>query len=76
MSNGFVDPERNMSSSGEKCYDEIFYKNHTLEKLIQDLTYQTEEIMDMAHLSEKDDEVRAVRSQRQVISRKTSLEKW
>ncbi|WKY16667.1 hypothetical protein Q1695_001365 [Nippostrongylus brasiliensis] len=45
-------------------------RNHILEKLIQDLTYQIEDEnrVSMAHLSEKDDEIRAVRSQCQAIT--------
>nr|CDJ82493.1 Filament and Intermediate filament domain containing protein [Haemonchus contortus] len=45
-------------------------RNHILEKLIQDLTYQIEDEnrVSMAHLSEKDDEIRAVRAQCQAIT--------
>ncbi|CAJ0610191.1 unnamed protein product [Cylicocyclus nassatus] len=45
-------------------------RNHILEKLIQDLNYQIEDEsrVTMAHLSEKDDEIRAVRAQCQAIT--------
>ncbi|KJH42959.1 intermediate filament tail domain protein [Dictyocaulus viviparus] len=45
-------------------------RNHILEKLIQDLNFQIEDEsrVTMAHLSEKDDEIRAVRSQCQAIT--------
>ncbi|KHJ96139.1 intermediate filament tail domain protein [Oesophagostomum dentatum] len=45
-------------------------RNHILEKLIQDLNYQIddESRVTMAHLSEKDDEIRAVRAQCQAIT--------
>ncbi|KAE9414090.1 hypothetical protein Angca_003638, partial [Angiostrongylus cantonensis] len=45
-------------------------RNHILEKLIQDLNFQIEDEsrVTMAHLSEKDDEIRAVRSQCQTIT--------
>ncbi|VDO22769.1 unnamed protein product [Haemonchus placei] len=48
----------------------IIIQNHILEKLIQDLTYQIEDEnrVSMAHLSEKDDEIRAVRAQCQAIT--------
>ncbi|KAJ1352078.1 hypothetical protein KIN20_008268 [Parelaphostrongylus tenuis] len=45
-------------------------RNHILEKLIQDLNFQIEDEsrVTMAHLSEKDDEIRAIRSQCQAIT--------